>query len=35
MFKLYTLQELLYFNVNSGIVKWFDVRTVYVWFDGL
>ena len=35
MLEMYTLQELLYFDVNPRIVKWFDVRTVYIWFDGL
>ena len=30
--KLYTLQEFLYFGVNLGIVEWFDVRTVHIWF---
>jgi len=29
MLKLYTLQELLYFVVNPGIVKCFDFITVY------
>ena len=27
--------KILYFDVNPGIVKWFDIGIVYIWFDGL